>query len=256
MKIIPLSEGTFTIDHTKQFVPFDEASEDFKSRSSGSLLVEIQPFVVITSNDILLLDTGIGNLDEAGVLQLHNNLKKEGIEPGQVTKVLLTHLHKDHAGGATYANDRAKTVRPSFTMATYYVQRSEMDFAMEKGFPSFIPAEILALKDNPRLEFLEGNGKIGDNIRYELTGGHSPFHQVFWIEEEGEIAFFGGDEAPQLGQMKSRFAAKYDHDGKKAMQLRQQWWQQGREEGWNFLFYHDFKTPVYHEKIQQEKQGE
>jgi len=45
--------------------------------------------------------------------------------------------------------------------------------------------------------------------------------------------------------MKSRFVAKYDYDGKKAMEYRQQWWEKGKEEGWSFLFYHDVKTPVY-----------
>ena len=29
------------------------------------------------------------------------------------------------------------------------------------------------------------------------------------------------------------------------MELRQQWWQQGEEEGWTFLFYHDMKNPVF-----------
>jgi hypothetical protein len=57
--------------------------------------------------------------------------------------------------------------------------------------------------------------------------------------------FFGGDVAPQLQQMKSRFIAKYDYDGKKCMELRQQWWKLGEEEKWTFLFYHDIKTPVY-----------
>jgi len=48
-----------------------------------------------------------------------------------------------------------------------------------------------------------------------------------------------------LQQMKSRFVAKYDFDGKKCMELRQQWWQQGQQENWTFLFYHDIKTPVF-----------
>jgi hypothetical protein len=72
-----------------------------------------------------------------------------------------------------------------------------------------------------------------------------PFHQVFWIEEDGQKLFFGGDVAPQLQQMKSRFIAKYDFDGKKCMELRQQWWQQAQVENWTFLFYHDIKTPVF-----------
>ena len=60
MKIIPLSEGTFTIDKKKLFVPFDEGRNNMQQRPAGSLLVEVQPFVVITSKDILLLDTGLG----------------------------------------------------------------------------------------------------------------------------------------------------------------------------------------------------
>ena len=54
MRIIPLSEGTFTIDKTKLFVPFDESAHDLKERPVGSLLVEIQPFVIVTSKNILL----------------------------------------------------------------------------------------------------------------------------------------------------------------------------------------------------------
>ena len=98
MKIIPLSEGTFTIDKTKLFVPFDKDSHDLQERAKGSLLVEVQPFVVITSKDLLVLDTGLG-FEKDGSLQLHQNLMNTGINPSEVTKVLLSHLHKDHAGG-------------------------------------------------------------------------------------------------------------------------------------------------------------
>lgn len=98
MRIIPLSEGTFTIDKTKLFVPFDETTDNIQSRPVGSLLVEIQPFVVVTSKDILLLDAGLG-FEKNGTLQLHQNLMSAGINPSEVTKVLMSHLHKDHAGG-------------------------------------------------------------------------------------------------------------------------------------------------------------
>jgi len=96
-----------------------------------------------------------------------------------------------------------------------------------------------------KLVLLEGDGVIDGYIRYELSGGHCPFHQVFWITENNETIFFGGDEAPQLHQMKSRFVAKYDYDGKKAMELRQKWWVEGKDEKWTFLFYHDVKTPFF-----------
>jgi glyoxylase-like metal-dependent hydrolase (beta-lactamase superfamily II) len=246
MKIIPLSEGTFTIDKTKLFVHFDEDKDELTERTPGSLLVEVQPFVVITEKDILLLDTGLGFINKNGVPQIHQNLEAAGIRPESVTRVLLTHLHKDHAGGISVEDKLTGYSSLSFPEATYYVQQRELDFAFEKGFPSFIKEELTALLDASNVVLLNNDSGIIDGyIHYEVTGAHSPFHQVFRIEEADEIIFFGGDDAPQLQQMKHRFAAKYDYDGKKCMELRKQWWEQGKQEKWTFLFYHDVKNPVH-----------
>ena len=243
MKIIPLSEGAFTIDKSKLFVPFDTETDDLQQRSVGSLLVEVQPFAVVTTEDILVVDTGLG-FEIDGELQIHRNLRAAGIEPARVSKVLMSHLHKDHAGGMRREVEGRPGIRTlSFPNATYYVQRKELEYAYEKGPTSYITEELDMLKDSPKVVFLDGNGVLDGYIKYEVTGAHCPWHQVFWIVDGGEKVFFGGDVAPQLQQMKSRFVAKYDYDGKKAMELRQQWWEAGRKEGWTFLFYHDIKTP-------------
>ena len=104
MHIYPLGEGSFSIDHTKVFVPFDSSKQASNQRPSGSILVEVQPFVVFTEKDIILLDTGLGYTNQDGVLQLHANLMALGINPSSVTKVVLSHLHKDHAGGISYVH--------------------------------------------------------------------------------------------------------------------------------------------------------
>jgi len=246
MQIIPLSEGTFTIDKTKLFVPFDEDKHELQERPVGSLLVEVQPFVVITEKDVLLLDTGLGFINKNGILQIHQNMIDAGIDPASITKVLLTHLHKDHAGGVSKEDKLASISSLSFPDATYFIQQRELDFAFEKGFPSFIPAELTVLRDASNVVLLnEDAGTIDNYLQYEITGAHSPYHQVFRIKENDETIFFGGDDAPQLQQMKHRFIAKYDYDGKKCMELRKQWWEQGAKEKWTFLFYHDVKNPVY-----------
>jgi hypothetical protein len=133
----------------------------------------------------------------------------------------------------------------SLSNATYYVQREELDFAFKKGFPSFVTEDLVSLQNNSQVVLLDGKGVIDEYIHHEITGAHSPFHQVLWIKEGEETIFFGADDAPQLHQMKHRFIAKYDHDGKKAMELRQQWWEQGEKEKWTYLFYHDVKHPTW-----------
>lgn len=243
MKIFPLSEGSFTIDQTKLFVPFSVSQDDLQKRTTGSLLVEVQPFVVITSKDILLLDTGLGFSVE-GKLQIYKNLEENNISPEHITKVLLTHLHKDHAG-AVGIKDKLGHYSLAFPNATYYLPKDELDYGFEKGFPSYISEEIDILQNNNKAVLLDESGDLDNYIHYELAGGHSPFHYVYWITEEDQIIFFGGDVAPQLQQMKSRLIAKYDYNGKRSMELRQKWWQQGQEEKWTFLFYHDVKTPIY-----------
>lgn len=247
MKVIPLSEGSFTIDKTKLFVPFDTSTDDLQKRPVGSLLVEVQPFVVITSEDVLLLDTGLGFTTDKGILQLHQNLMDNGINPSEITKVLMTHLHKDHAGGVCGPPPAPPGGGRELSLpnASWYIQEKELNYAFEKGFPSYITEELECLKDAPQVHLLKGDGVIDGYIKHTITGAHSKFHQVFWIVDGGETLFFGGDDAPQLQQMRTKFVAKYDDDGKKAMELRQEWWARGTKEKWQFLFYHDIKTPVY-----------
>jgi glyoxylase-like metal-dependent hydrolase (beta-lactamase superfamily II) len=246
MRIIPLSEGSFTIDKTNIFVPFNNNTEQLNSRPVGSLLVEIQPFVIVTEKDIILIDTGLGYLNPDGSSQLHENMIAAGINPSQVTKVLMSHLHKDHAGGITIHSKNAEERFISFPYATYYVQKREFEYAMAIGTSSYILPDFELLEEFSKVVWLtENEGWIDETIYYQITGGHSLFHQVFWIHENGETAFFGGDVSPQLQQMKSKFVAKYDYDGKKCMELRQQWWQDGKENKWTFLFYHDIQHPIW-----------
>lgn len=190
MRIIPLSEGSFTIDQGKEFIPFDTSSDRLSDRTRGSLLVEIQPFVVVTEDEVLLLDAGLGFADETGVLQIHRNLVEAGLNPMDVTRVLMSHLHKDHSGGMSMTDGSGQRV-PAFPMATYHVQRLEYEAAMRGGSSSYRPDSLAFLTDSDRLVLHDGNGRIGDDIRFELSGGHAPYHQVFWIESGGQQVFRG-----------------------------------------------------------------
>ena len=243
MKIIPLSEGAFSIDKTKVFVPFNKEKDNLQNRAPGSLLVEVQPFAIVTKKDIILLDTGLGFSNADGILQIHQNLTDNGINPMDVTKVLLSHLHKDHSGAVAIEDKILKQQYLSFPAATYYVNTKELQYAVEKDGSSYTAVDFKILQTAAHVEFIEGSGMIDEYIRYETTGAHCPYHTVFWIEEDGQIIFFGADVAPQLQQMKNRFVAKYDYDGKLCMELRSQWWKQAQEEHWTMLFYHDIKTP-------------
>src|SRR5690606_19869154 len=218
-------------------------TEDLQNRPTGSLLVEVQPFLIKINQHKILLDTGLG-FSTGGQLQLHKNLQKHKVNPDEVTMVLMSHLHKDHSAGISFINKSSGQRELSFKNAQYYVNENEMMYALEKGSPSYEVEDFELLQKEANINFIKGNGTIENFIEYKETGGHCKFHQAFWIKDENEIAFFGGDVAPQLHQMRNKFIAKYDFDGRTSMELRQEWWEVAEEKGWTFLFYHDIKTPT------------
>lgn len=243
MKAFALTEGLFSVDHTKYFNPFDPEKDTIKERPAGSALLAVQPFLVITDDDILLLDTGLG-YEKEGELQLFSNLRSHGIEPSDITKVLMSHLHKDHIGGMDNKAAGAD-FRFNFPNAQYYIQQKELEYALAQTSPSFNKAPLLGLQNHPQVTLLNGEGDINDTVSYQVSGGHTPYHQVFWIRDGQETIFYGADVAPQLFQLKNHINAKYDFDGRKAMNDRAKWWQEGQKEHWTFLFYHDVKQPIY-----------
>lgn len=243
--IFPLSEGVFTIGHDKIFHAFLPNIHNLLDRPKGSLLVEIQPFLLKLDNDIILFDTGLGFSNEQGIMQLHENLLKHNISSKQVTKVILSHLHKDHAGGISYLNELG--IRElSFPNAVYYISKNEFEFAVEKGAPSYVVDDFELLKNSTQVEWLDKDGTIANVIHYKEIGGHCPYHLSFLIHGEYQTIFFGGDVAPQLKQLKTKYVAKYDFDGQRSMELRQEFALKGREENWIFLFYHDIEHAIAH----------
>lgn len=235
MKAYALYEGTYSVDQSKKFIPFDPKVHAHSDRP-GSLFINVQPFLVDTGKELILLDAGLGFTTPEGELLLHRNIRERGFQPGDVSKVLMSHLHFDHSGGMV--QDRYGRYEPSFPQAEYYVQREEFEHAVLKPSRSYYKPMLEAMQRSGNLVFLEGNGDIDSNIRYELTGAHSEFHQVFLLDLTGVKYFFGGDVLPEPEQLQRKFIAKYDFDGRKAMQLRQEYGEKAAREGWTCLFYH------------------
>jgi glyoxylase-like metal-dependent hydrolase (beta-lactamase superfamily II) len=235
MKIFALNEGSYSVDASKKFIPFNPETDNFRDRPA-SLFIHVNPFLVQTSTDLILLDTGLGYKDTRDELFLHQHIRNTGFEPEDVSLVLMSHLHYDHSGGLVV--ERNGRLQPSFPQAEHVIQKNEWLKATAGKSSSYHKEIFEALQDSANLNFVDGTGELQPGIKYELSGGHSPFHQVFWIESNGGKCFFGGDELPEPEQLLRKFIAKYDYDGRKAMELREEYGKKAAEEGWTCLFYH------------------
>ncbi|WP_330746383.1 MBL fold metallo-hydrolase [Chryseobacterium sp. CP-77] len=240
MKIIPLKEGNFSASKTKDFTLLTEENFD----KIGGIKMSVQPFLIITENDYILLDAGIGWKNSTGTTVVSEILEKENIRPEQVTRLLLSHLHKDHIEGAVKLTENG--FEAAFPNARIYIQKRELDFAMEnKGNPSFDFEILEKLIQLPNITWMnDDKGEITDEISYEVAGGHTPFMQVFWIRENDETVFYGADDLPQASYLKYHLAYKSDFDGRKAMELRLKWEKEARENRWKILLYHDLDKTI------------
>ncbi|MBV8327349.1 MBL fold metallo-hydrolase [Chryseobacterium sp.] len=240
MKIIPLKEGNFSASKTKDFSLLTEENWN----TAAGIKMSVQPFLIVTQNDYILLDAGIGWKNDNADSVVSEILAKENIHPDQVTKLLLSHLHKDHIEGAVRQTEEG--YEAVFPNAVIYIQKRELDFAMEnKGNPSFDFEVLEQLIQLPNIVWMnEDKGQITDEISYEVVGGHTPYMQVFWIREHEETVFYGADDLPQASYLQYHLAYKSDFDGRKAMELRLKWEKEARENHWKILLYHDLQKNI------------
>ena len=111
MKIFALGEGSYSVDATKKFIPFNPQTDNFRDRPA-SLFIHVNPFLVKTNNDLIVLDTGLGYKNAEGELFIHQHIRKAGFDPADVSLVLMSHLHYDHSGGLVVERDGK--LEPSF----------------------------------------------------------------------------------------------------------------------------------------------
>lgn len=239
MKIIPLKEGNYAVNKQKEFRLLHTVTDP-----AGELKMAVQPFLVITDKDYILLDTGLAGQVNGKPL-IHECLSQAGVAPEQITKVLISHLHKDHIEGIGEFD--GKTLKPHFPNAKVYLQQREYEFALEQTNNLSYNTALISQIPTLKVAWLNADkGQIGDDIFFEVTGGHSLFHQVFWIKNQTQVAFYGADNLPQQYYLKHQVAYKSDTDGKRALELRQRWQKSGSTEHWTILLYHDMEQPLIH----------
>jgi glyoxylase-like metal-dependent hydrolase (beta-lactamase superfamily II) len=204
---------------------------------------------------LILIDTGAGNKETEkfydiygienkganGRTALEDGLAQLGIAPEDITLVINSHLHFDHAGGNTY-RDPEGVVRPSFPKARYLVQRGEYRYAThpnERTSASYFPLNYEPLREAKSLVLADGEREIADGIRAIPTPGHVPFHQGILIESQGERAFFLGDLVPTTSHLPLPWIMGYDVEPLVTLETKRAILARAKQEHWLVVFEHD-----------------
>ncbi|MGE0160109.1 MAG: MBL fold metallo-hydrolase [Gemmatimonadales bacterium] len=206
---------------------------------------------------LVLVDTGLGNKEndkfreiygvsnEGTPTRLEDAIRHAGFEPTDVDIVVNTHLHFDHAGGNTFA-DESGTAWVSFPRARHVVQRRELDFARSRN--ERIRASYLAHNFEPVVaanlwDFVDGAAQVTAGVRVLPTPGHIPHHQSVLIESDGRVACFLADVCPTVAHLPLPWIMGYDLEPLVTLESKRMLWSRARAEDWLLVFEHDPETP-------------
>lgn len=163
-------------------------------------------------NRWILLETGIGAFfnpkmkDRFGVQEdshvLLDNLATLGLTHDDISVVVLSHLHFDHAGGLLTAWQENEAYRLLFPNATYVVSRPAWKRAQNphpRDKASFVPELQALLAASGRLELIdEGQSSetLGEDYRFHFSNGHTPGLMLTEVPGMLGPVVFAGDLVP------------------------------------------------------------
>ena len=207
------------------------------------------------SSELILIDTGAGNKESEKFCDIYgienrgsdyrtlleDGVRAAGFTPDDVTLVINSHLHFDHAGGNTF-RDPDGAIRPAWPRARYFVQRGEYEFACranERTSASYFAPNYEPLREAEQLELLEGETELAQGVRVIPTPGHTPHHQGIALDSGGERAFFLADLAPTVAHLPLPWIMGYDVEPLITLETKRTILRRAAEEQWLVVFEHD-----------------
>ena len=249
-----LTEGTMRLDGGSVFgvVPKTTWGTYLQPDARNRVTLGIRQLLVRGPGVVMLVDAGMGTKVPPGLLagygveslsSWEERLSPFGLSPENITHVVLTHLHLDHAGGATKSNPDKSEVIPTFPNARHYVQDLEWKAAClptDCGKTSYDFANYLPLQDATLLHCVSGDVEILEGIRVKLTGGHTRGHQMVIIGEPNASLYYPGDVVPTAFHLNPTWTAAYDLYPLDVVETRRWLLRQVTNSPHLVLFPHDF----------------
>lgn len=181
------------------------------------------------------------NVDQSG-LSLIKSLAANSISPSDITDVILTHLHFDHAGGATTTDASGKLV-PTFPNATYYVQAANLETAKSpnrREKASYFPANFQPLIDSGKLKVLNGPQlDLLPGIHVSISNGHTQGHQNVIVADSQSQLIYCGDVVPTSSHVRSAWIMGYDLDPLTLIEEKRALLSKSNEKQTYYFFEHD-----------------
>lgn len=248
-----LETGRFALDGGAMFGVVPKVVWEKKNPADelNRIALALRVLLLVGHGRVVLVDTGIGDkfserhqaiygIDPtAGTLL--SALAEQGFASADVTDVVLTHLHFDHAGGATRRLPDGQLV-PTFPNATYHVQRRNWDWAhnpSEKDRASYLSENFAPLAEAGQINWVEGSGAILPGVYAWLSEGHTVGQQLIQVRDEQQTLIYCADIIPTSTHLAVPYVMGYDLHPLTTIAEKKEILEQAAEGGWIVVFEHD-----------------
>jgi glyoxylase-like metal-dependent hydrolase (beta-lactamase superfamily II) len=216
-------DGTFALDGGAMFgvVPRPLWEKKFTPDAKNRIRMALRCLLIVDGKRRVLVDDGIGQkwddkhremygIDHSA-FDLDRELARAGLGRDDITDVVLTHLHFDHAGGTTRAEGGALAL--TFPKATYHLQRRNWKWAhqpSEKDLGSFRAENFDALEKSGRLHLIEGQTELYPGIDLFVSEGHTVGLQLVRVTGGDDSLVYCGDLVPTTAHLRASWIMAYD----------------------------------------------
>lgn len=252
-----IETGSFGLDGGAMFgvVPKPLWSSRIPADDRNRIPLSMRCLLLESADRLILIDNGIGDkyTDKFGALynvdvssvNLSSSLQALGFSFDDITDVILTHLHFDHAGGTTRRDgDRLELV---FKNAQHFVQRKQWESANapnQREVASFLEENLAPLRETESLVLVDGEGEILPGVSVLTVNGHTDKMQLVKIGDDDRTLVFVADLLPTIHHFGIPWTMAYDIRPLESMTEKQQFLQTAAEANWSLFFEHDVSCEV------------
>ncbi len=242
--------GRFALDGGAMFgvVPRNLWSKSNPPDDRNRIAMVARGLLLRNGARIVLVDNGNGDkwddkfreIYGVGDYTLEASLATYGVTPADVTDVVLTHLHFDHAGGSTKLE--SGTPVPRFPNAKYFVQRENLQWARnatEKDRASYLKENFEPLIADGMLTQLDGPGEFAPGVSLLPHFGHTAAMQLVHVHgNEGNVVFCA-DLIPTATHVHVPYVMAYDNFPLTTIEEKKDLLARAAAENWILVFEHD-----------------
>ncbi len=252
-----LRAGAFRLDGGSMFGLIPRTIWERWSPPDGRNRISLHANCVLLrrGDEVVLIEAGFGDKwsdKERAIYDLERRtivdaLREQGVEPGAVSTIVLSHLHFDHAAGLTAEQEPGMpgSATALFPNARVVVQRREwVDACANRSTMTrtYLPTHLAPVEGQLRL--VDGLTAVSDQLWVEPLPGHTWGMQLVGFRDGQGTIVFGGDIMPTTAHVHRSASMGYDMLPHEVMLQKGRFLRRAAEEGWRLVLSHEPDSPI------------